>query len=120
MEKEKYINQFNPTFTKDGDKFIFTHSENFIDKAILYDLTFNQQIELFEDFNYISNFCWLDDNNLFYTYGDLPQIKLINLSTKETLNISDGYSPQVINNNILYFLKNDSAGNTYLYCFKNK
>lgn len=119
LEKEKHINQFNPAFYKDSNKLIFTHSENFIDKTVLYDLTSHQKVELFKDYNYISNFCWLDDKTLIYTYGDLPQIKIINLETKNTLKISEGYYPQV-RNNILYFLKNDLTGNTYLYSYKTK
>ncbi len=119
LEKEKYINQFNPAFYKDSNKLILTYSENYIDKTILFDLTSKQEIELFEDYNYISDFCWLDDNTLFYTYGDLPQIKLINLDTKKALNISEGYNPQVLNN-ILYFFKNDLTGNTSLYSYKTK
>lgn len=118
LQKEKNSNQCNPIFTKDSSKIIYTVSENFIDKVLLYDLNTGNTIELFDDYNYITDFCWLDDNTLIYTYGATSQIKSINLNTKEALNIGKGYSP-IVQNNVLYFLKNDLEGSTYLYLIKN-
>ncbi|MDK2823109.1 MAG: hypothetical protein PWQ67_1156 [Clostridia bacterium] len=112
--------QLNPIFTLDGNSLIYCDLNNLKQNIKKYSLITKKTEILFEEVKYVSNFSWLNQDQLVFTFGDLPQIKIYNIKYKKNLILDRGLSPLVLKNKV-YFLKTDMENNkTSLYVYNNE
>jgi len=109
--------QINPIFTPDGKYLLYCDINGLSEEINLYNLKEGKEKVLKNELRYVDDFCWLDNETLVYTFGDLPQIKLFNIKNKKSEVIGQGYSLVTINN-LLYFLRTSNNNQkTALYVF---